>query len=229
LITSRVRLLRPATEVLVVLGISVTAFTLGSVREFRERGGAPEIPFSDARLLGTVGFELLLAALLVPFLWARGWRRSDVTADFVPRDLLRGVGLWLLAYLAYILVWMLFAALMPTVAGDVAGMRFVGAISWPVLLLAIAVNPLFEEFLFLGYTVSALNRYGMTLAATASVGLRALVHLYQGPLAVVAVAPVGTVFFLSYLRWRSLWPAVIAHMLFDAVGLAWVARAGGVA
>jgi uncharacterized protein len=227
MIASRIRLLGPATEALVVLGLTVTAFTVGSVREFQERGGASEIPFTDARLLGTIGFELVIAALVIPFLWTRGWRRPDVTQRFVGRDLARGVGLWFLAYLAYILVWVLFAATMPAVASDVSGMRFVGTISWPVVLLATAVNPLFEEFLFLGYTISALGRYGMPLAATASVGLRALVHLYQGPLAVVAVAPVGMVFLLSYTRRKSLWPAVVAHVLFDGVGLGWVAHTGG--
>jgi membrane protease YdiL (CAAX protease family) len=227
MVTSRIRLLRPVTERVVVLGVAVGAFTAGSLLAWKERNGASDIPFDDMAVLDTLAFELVIALLLVPFLWMRGWRVSHVTAAPVARDVSRGVGVWLLAYLSYVIVWMLMAALSPEAAGGVAEMRFVGAVSWPVLLLVVVINPVFEEFLFLGYTVSALREYGMPVAAIASVGLRSLVHVYQGPFALLAIAPIGVVLLYSYLRRGSIWPAIVAHAVLDGVALVRLTSIGG--
>ena len=47
----------------------------------------------------------------------------------------------------------------------------------------------------------------------------ALVHAYQGPMAVIGILPLGLVFTYYFARSRRLWPAVVAHMIFDTIGL----------
>jgi CAAX protease family protein len=228
-VTARVRALGHGTETAIVLGTVIGIFTLISFVNLHQRNGSAEIPIESGSLYGTLILELILALLLVPFLWARGWRLSDCTDKPAGPDVVRGLGVWLLGYIGYVLAWIVLGLLRPEVMTGLRQMHFAGAVSWPAIAIVTLINPIFEEFLFLGYTVPALSRFGLGTAGFASVAMRALVHVYQGPLALVAIAPVGVVFLYSYLARRSLWPAVVAHMIFDAMGLVWLAHAGGAA
>jgi membrane protease YdiL (CAAX protease family) len=72
-----------------------------------------------------------------------------------------------------------------------------------------------EEFLYLGFVASVLRSRSTAAAFWGSVLVRVAVHLYQGPLALVAVAPVGVVLTSYYLGSRRIWPAVVAHAVLD--------------
>jgi uncharacterized protein len=179
--------------------------------------------FTDGHLFGVVAFEVVVAALLVPWLRRRGWSPRDVAGTPAPADLARGVGVWALALACYAVTWVLFAVLQREAAEALAlERRFTGApASATAVILASIVNPIFEEFLWLGYGVTRLApRLGLRAAAVLSVGLRAIIHLYQGPWAVLGVLPVGVAFTWYFGRTRRLWPVIVAHALFDGVGLA---------
>jgi membrane protease YdiL (CAAX protease family) len=89
------------------------------------------------------------------------------------------------------------------------------------LVVAVSiVNPLFEEFFVSGYLITTLKQWkDPSFAINVSVTLRWLYHLYQGPLGTVAILPLGFVFAQWYNRTGRLWPLVVAHALFDFVGL----------
>jgi membrane protease YdiL (CAAX protease family) len=59
----------------------------------------------------------------------------------------------------------------------------------------------------------ALSEQGAALAITASALLRFLYHLYQGPVASLAILPLGLLFAAVFWKWRSLWPLIAAHTL----------------
>lgn len=44
-------------------------------------------------------------------------------------------------------------------------------------------------------------------------------HLYQGPVGVMQTTVVGLILGVSAVVWRSIWPAVVAHVVIDTVGL----------
>jgi membrane protease YdiL (CAAX protease family) len=44
-------------------------------------------------------------------------------------------------------------------------------------------------------------------------------HLYQGPVGVMQTTVVGVILGVSAVVWRSIWPAVVAHVVIDTVGL----------
>ena len=50
--------------------------------------------------------------------------------------------------------------------------------------------------------------------------VRLLYHTYQGPLAIVTILPLGLIFAAVYLKWRNLWPLVLAHTAFNVAGWA---------
>ena len=88
-----------------------------------------------------------------------------------------------------------------------------------IVVAFVLFNALFEELLWLGLGLTALRRFGVAGAGVMSVGLRLLIHAYQGPLALVSIIPMGTVFTAYYIRSHRLWPVIIAHAFQDLLAL----------
>jgi membrane protease YdiL (CAAX protease family) len=207
-------------EVCVVFGATVGLSLAGSLWDGSAAQAASA--FTDGHLLGLVAVEVLLAALLIPWLRRRGWSPRDVAGAPGPADLARGVGLWGLALTCSAATWLIFSLSQPEAAQALADeQRFTGAPPSAVAVILVSVvNPVFEEFLWLGYGVTRLvPRLGLRAAAAVSIGLRVIDHVYQGPWAVLGILPLGVAFTWYFGRTRRLWPVVVAHALFDAVGL----------
>ena len=64
----------------------------------------------------------------------------------------------------------------------------------------------------------ALQPLGAFVAIGVPLLIRALSHLYQGPLGTVSAVGFGLVFAVYYWRTKLLWPVVFAHILADVVG-----------
>ncbi len=178
--------------------------------------------FTDRHLYTVVGYEIVLAVVLVPVLRRRGWDPVVIAGPPAPLDLLRGLGVLLGAYASYAFAWGCVAVLDPSTASVVAADRpFTGTPAGPLaIVLLTLINPVFEELLWLGYFVQRLQpRYGWRVAALVSVVLRFAVHTYQGPLAVIGILPIAVVLTWYYVATRRLWPVVVAHVCLDAIPL----------
>ena len=214
-------------EVALVLGLPTAVFVFGALMEVRQRASGTLV-FSDASLLATLAIEGLLAALLLPWLWRRGWSPARVAGPPAPADVLRGAGTWFGAMSCMYLAYLVASTARPEIAALLAdGDLLPGRLSPAMVVLASVWNPLFEEFLWLGYGVPALApRVGVRGACAISVALRLAVHLYQGATVLVTVLPFTLFFTWYYQRTRRLWPVVVAHVIADAVALAaYAARA----
>ena len=135
-------------------------------------------------------------------------------------DFARGLGLYVVLMLSSTLVQLM---LWSGLAGSIeAARQFTPTGTVPALLVVAVtvINPVFEEFLWLGYGVNALERFGLGGACVISVALRTLVHAYQGAMAVVGILPLGIVMTLYYAGTRRLWPVIVAHAILDAIALA---------
>lgn len=181
--------------------------------------GATALEFSDRRLLATLGIEALLVLLWVPYLKRRGWTVEHVTCSLHLGDILRAVGLIIAGYIAFVASYALTFVLAPDVAATALETAPTGAPSLPLVVAVALLNPVFEEFLYLGYVANALRRLRLELTLIAIVALRVALHLYQGVLAFVAILPVALVFSVYYLRSGRLWPVVAAHAMMDALSL----------
>ena len=202
-----------ARELAVVFGLTVGIPLLFTI--LGKRG----LDFGQQRLLVTLIVELVLTALAWPWLRRRGWALGSIAGAPSPTDVLRGTGLALTAYIAYVVAATTWAASVPGAWEYLRDTHPTGAASAWVIIAVSVINPLFEEFLWLGYGYSALFRFGPTVAIWASIMLRVLVHAYQGPMAVVGILPLGLVFTYYFARSRRLWPVIVAHMIFDTIGL----------
>jgi membrane protease YdiL (CAAX protease family) len=89
---------------------------------------------------------------------------------------------------------------------------------WLLILSGVVVAPLVEELFFRGFVFAGLRpRYGWPKAAAISSALFALFHLQ--PLAILPIFLLGWIFAFLYQRSRSLWPALLMHILMNAVAL----------
>jgi membrane protease YdiL (CAAX protease family) len=82
-------------------------------------------------------------------------------------------------------------------------------------------NGFLEECLVVGYLLLRLRQLDVRpwLALLLSAVLRGSYHLYQGYGGFVGNAVMGVIFGYLFLRWRRLWPLIIAHGLIDTVAL----------
>jgi hypothetical protein len=60
---------------------------------------------------------------------------------------------------------------------------------------------------------------GAWYAINISILIRHLYPLYQGPLVVIGIVPLGWLFAYVYARWNRLWLIVVAHGLLDFIAL----------
>ncbi len=91
----------------------------------------------------------------------------------------------------------------------------------PVSILIAFQNGFLEEALVIGYLVLRLRQIDMRpwAAIAISAVLRGSYHLYQGYGGFAGNVVMGVVFAFVFLRWRRLWPLVVAHGLIDTVAL----------
>lgn len=104
------------------------------------------------------------------------------------------------------------------IEGNAAGLLGALALSWTTAAFG-------EEVLFRGFVQSRLQAllpsrsYAGVLAAAIQAVLFALGHAYQGATGVLVSGAIGLVFGLLMLRFRTVWPLVIAHGLIDTVSM----------
>jgi membrane protease YdiL (CAAX protease family) len=181
------------------------------------------VRISDARVLTTVAVELVLALVMLPYLRRQGWHPRVVARSPERLDLARGFGVFVGAYLAIYIVYLALYFAMPGAVATLRVARITGTLSPLTVMIAAIINPVFEEFLWLGYAIPAVGaRYGLRTAIAASVVLRVAAHAYQGVLALVSILPVALVLTWYFTRTGRLWPVIVAHVLADGLALSFL-------
>lgn len=178
-------------------------------------GGAvpPTVPTLAIVGFATLGAVAIALVVRVRSLAAVGLRRT--TWRWLLVGLGAGVGVWLLnrfVVLAYIALTgdesNPQADLADAAAGPVPGL--VG-----VLLAGALLVPVAEELLFRGIGYGALRRHGAVLAAVVSAVLFGLAHGIN--VVLFGTIVLGLVAAVLYERSRSIWPAIVAHGVNNAI------------
>src|SRR5688572_19985755 len=175
---------------------------------------------STNQLWGLVIEELVLGAVWFPVLRSRGWSFNCTTIAPTTWDIPRAVGL---TGICLVVAWVASSTVDRLVPGspDALGRTVLDSpLSLPSILVVSLVNPIAEEFLYLGFIANVLRRRSENLAVAASLIARAVVHTYQGPERVAGIVAIGLVMALYYCRTRRLWVVAFAHGFVDALGLA---------
>jgi membrane protease YdiL (CAAX protease family) len=208
------------TETWLVVVAAFGLFVVGSASYlFRRNGGAA---IFDGGILFTIGYEVIALAAIAGFLKVRGWTIADF--GLLPISLyltMIGAGLFVSVYVCYAAVVMLIINVDPNLIAPAGHSSFVSPhLSLPIILLGSTINPLFEESILCGYLISV-RRTGHDVwpAIHLSILIRLLCHLYQGILGVISIILAGFIYACWYVKSERLWPPIVAHALFDLIGL----------
>jgi membrane protease YdiL (CAAX protease family) len=205
------------TDAAVVVVICFGWPIVGSLRAFAY--SYPSRPFDDSIFFTVILEELILATAALVYL---RWRGHDLSL-LLPRPTLLGglVGVGLYA-LATLVIWPVYALVAAEILSSepIEQMVAGASVSLPWLVAISIVNAFFEETFLTGYVLRELFAFGASLAIGVTVLIRALAHVYQGPLGTFSVICVGVVFATYYWRKRQLWPVVCAHFVADFAGFA---------
>lgn len=203
------------TEVAVATVSYLLLSVVGVVLLLLTVGGAvpPTVPLLAITGGATLGAVAVAVAVRVRSAAAIGLRRTSWRWLLVGVGV--GVGAWLLnrvVILGYVLVTGDVsdpqAELTAAAAGS--GIELVG-----VLLAGAVLVPFAEELLFRGIGYGALRRYGAVVATIASSVVFGLAHGIN--VVLFGAIVIGVLNAVLYERSRSIWPAVIAHAVNNAI------------
>lgn len=201
------------TEAMAVIGMAFGMFIVLSIQTVTANFSAP--PFSNDSLLWMVIVEVVLAASAITFLYMRGFAVSTLLPSPTPKGAAIGVALFLVAWIVGALVSAPFALGQPP--QPIEAMIAEANVTLPVVVVMAMINGTFEEVFLLGFLLRGLRGYGLSIALGATLLVRLLCHLYQGPVGPIWVMGVGLTFALYYMHSTQLWPPVFAHILWDIV------------
>ena len=169
------------------------------------------IAFDERHLWGLLGYQLVIAPILLVVLRHGGWRWRDFHVNYSNAGTLAGVALAAVAIALTVGTQAIFGGVPITPPSA----------SLLAVILVSLVNPWYEELIVCAFVIESLRgRFGLATAINVSVALRVSYHLYQGPPAFVTFAVFGLLMTFFYVRTGRLWPVIFAHALLDFVALA---------
>lgn len=209
-------------EFTIVVLVAFGYATLGSALSLLAPSSSA--PIYESGLQFMLFYEVVVLVALGGFLSVRGWNLQQL--GFVPtvKDTGLGVGFAVIAYVVHAAVWVVSSAFVPGL-GEKAGHLVSPGLSLITVLAVSALNPIFEEVFVCGYVITALKKTrSISFAVNVSIGIRLAYHLYQGAVGVISIIPLGFIFAYWFAKTGRLWPLVIAHGIFDLLGLVFYAR-----
>ncbi len=166
----------------------------------------------DALLTIAVSLQVLIPLLWIASRTDMSWKKMGIARFRFARDIGLGAGL---AAAALSVDWALIFWLEPTFVDTmVMPGAFVGyALLGPMML----ANSMYEEFVWRGFLLRRFTQlFGSAIPALlVSTVLFASYHIYQGPAGVLLAATSGLIWGTATVVLRSVWPAVVAHTLFN--------------
>jgi len=219
----RIRRLPPGIEFLIVVswafGMPIFSSILAILGSDAETG---RTVFNNEALVSILVFEVVQSLFLVWFLRIRGWTLDKFGLHCTWRATAWGIVLLVVTYMLTLGAQALAQMVLPLDHAR-ALERYPTAgrsLSMELVFLTSTVNGIFEEVFVAGYIITVLKeRRGDWIAINVSTVVRMLYHLYQGPIGIITVVPLGMLYGYTYVRSRQLWPLIVAHVLVDIIGL----------
>lgn len=214
-----------ARALALILCTTVGLFLVNSLLWLARARDPTQLQFTNGRTIGVVVVEVLMLLIWVPYLRRHGWSAHAVTRPFRWSDVATAfvvtIATLLVIRIIFVAVW--YAS--PPLGKQLVHYHATGPLSWWAAAPLLAINPIFEELLYLGFAATAVRqRWGVPAAFCMAVALRMLVHVYQGPLAMVNVLPLSILWAAYYLRTNRLWPLILSHAALDLFAVAAIMR-----
>jgi membrane protease YdiL (CAAX protease family) len=218
-----IRRLPPGVEFLVVVTWAFGLPIFASIMSLAAPNEGRSPVFTNIELFAAIIFEVIQLGFLAWFLQIRGWTLEKFGLAFSWSGTAIGLALLAVTY-ALVVGVQYFAQVVfnyDTQGAIARAPKFDADLSMQLLFMISVVNAIAEELFVTGYVITALQpRRGLWVAINASVVLRLLYHLYQGPIGVLTSVPMGLLYGYLYSRTRQLWPLIVAHVALVIIALA---------
>jgi membrane protease YdiL (CAAX protease family) len=214
-----IRRLPPGLEFVIVIVWAFGQLIFASILSI---GTARSAAYTNDALAALLVAEVMQFAFIAWFLRVRGWTLEKVGLKVTLRGTALGLGLAVASYALFIVAQLVGEHLLPIDMNAAAAVYPKAAkdLDLQLVFVASVVNGVYEELFVAGYIVTALAAVrGPWTAINVSTGIRLLYHLYQGPLGILTIVPLGILYGWVYVRTRQLWPLIVAHIAIDVVGL----------
>ncbi|HEV2135310.1 MAG TPA: type II CAAX endopeptidase family protein [Terracidiphilus sp.] len=168
--------------------------------------------------------EITCLALLGYVLWRRKLRFRDLGLRWSMRDVGMGLVVAIIAYITYAFgytfVHFVHRAVLTHATGGVTAREMFTHLS-VATIVAFLVNPFVEELIVRAYLMTEIGELtgSWTLAAAVSVAVQTSYHLYYGWVTALSLGFQFAIFAIYYARSRRATPIVVAHGIFDILGL----------
>lgn len=218
-IREMIRRLPASLEFLIVIVWAFGQFIFASILSI---GATRATAYTNEALASLVVAEVLQFAFIAWFLRVRGWSLEKAGLKVTLRGTGLGLGLAVATQAVFVVSQLIGQHLLPVDMNAAASIYPKAAkdLDLQLVILASVVNGVYEELFVAGYIITALAPVrGPWTAINVSTGMRLLYHLYQGPIGVLAIVPLGILWGWVYVRTRQLWPLVVAHIAIDVFGL----------
>lgn len=187
----------------VFIGFGIFIYASTHALLLRDKGITPT--YDNGSFAGVLLYECIALCLISLVLKYRKWTISDFNLTFR------------LSYIPVALLLVLirfFLSYSGTKAMVLFGMEASSAhfeTGFFSLFCMILINSFFEEVLLIGYLFKRFENYHPLFPLLISFLLRASFHTYQGWGMLPAVFSLAMVLGCYYLRYRKLWPVILAH------------------
>lgn len=207
----------------ILLALVLTLFGALLAGAFAALGAGPP---PQLMILSIQGLVILIGLHLLLRMRGQTWRDLALP-PFKPQDLWLALKAFVLMFVINMAFMMLLYGVAPALVethqqrlSDVAGMLNHGA---PFMAVGVAMLfvGFYEELLARGFLLNRCQHliggtWGPVIVSSILFGLG---HFYQGMLGVLQTTLLGIVFASLVLRWKTLWPVILAHAVLNTVSL----------
>jgi hypothetical protein len=186
----------------------------------------PTGPWLNIRIIIGILFQLTILALLALVLTRQKRTWQSLGVYFSWENVLHSLGLVIVAYLGYYLVYVLAWYLSATITGHPIAVQsnnvsFLREGNFLLLLIYGLSNPWFEEVIVRAYTMTELAAFKLPEGSIVlvSVLLQTGYHLYQGVPAALLISSQFFIFAVYYANTRRALPVILAHLYLDLFAL----------
>ncbi len=199
-------------EVFIVLILGFGLFIYSSTTAILENSVTSNTKtYNSYDFIFIIVYEVIMLTIIACFLKYRQWTYKDFNLDFSIKMV--GVAILLViirettgAFITKSLIGL--NILNPETLHDPSIALQSNIVS---MALIAVVNSIYEEILLIGYLFRRFEKYHPAVVIAISFVVRASYHTYQGWMNMPMVFVLALVFGIYYIRYKKLWPLIIAH------------------
>jgi membrane protease YdiL (CAAX protease family) len=215
--------LHPILEFVLILIIALGDFIISAFKWVSISANENTvITYGNSDILHLLFYETGVLLVIVFILKWQRWPFKNFGLSFSIDKITAGLVLFIANYFIYLLMFKLFGSFVLTEDGGStsATVSFSTSLNILPLTLFSLFNPFFEEFILVGYIVTSLRKkFGLVVCVIVSVFFRLSFHIYQGPIILLSILPMGVLFAIYFWNKKSILPLIIGHGLMDFLSI----------